>query len=99
MLVCVTEVQGNTKSGGGESHWGGFNFWVPHPFTVLVKGTGFSYHELEQQLNRQDPWERRYPLPVSAAAFLPALRPCTAHLARPCRLHPPADSPPQQRPG
>src|ERR1700722_1107895 len=36
-----------------------------------------------------------YPLVVSVAAFLPAIRPCTAHLAGPCKLNPPADSPPQ----
>jgi hypothetical protein len=30
------------------------NFRVPHPFTVLVKGAGFSSHELEQQLDQQD---------------------------------------------
>jgi hypothetical protein len=32
---------------------------------------------------------------ASAAAFLPAMRPWTVHLASPWRLKPPADSPPQ----
>src|SRR5271154_4260584 len=36
---------------------------------------------------------------VSTAAFFPAMRPCTVHLARPCRLNPPALSPAQYRPG
>ena len=95
MLVCVSGAQGNTKTGGWDSLWGGLNLWVPHPFTVLVKGAGFCAHGSEQQSSQQDRCERGYPLAVSAAAFLPAIRPCTAHLARPWRLNPPADSPPQ----
>ena len=42
MLVCVAGAQGNTKCGGWNSICGGLNFWVAHPFTVLVKGAGFS---------------------------------------------------------
>jgi hypothetical protein len=39
--------------------------------------------------------DRHYALTVSVAAFLPAMRPWTVHRAKPCKLNPPADSPPQ----
>ena len=40
-----------------------------------------------------------YAFTVSDAALRPAIRPCTTQRARPCRLNPPADSPPQYKPG
>ena len=66
---------------------------------VLSEGCGFSIVVTTPRPARRigtafASYIGRYPLTVSAAAFLPAIRPCTAHLARPCRLNPPADSPP-----
>ena len=44
-------------------------------------------------------YDREISATASRAAFLPAMRPWTVHLANPWRLNPPADSPPQYRPG
>ena len=47
------------------------------------------------QTPRRSGCRLRFLQTFSADAFLPAMRPCTAQRAKPCRLNPPADSPPQ----